>query len=106
MAFAEDLPGPLELLVLQPTPFCNIDCSYCYLPDRLNGSRVTAATVRSVAQWVVQSGQLGSEVGVLWHAGEPLTVPVDYYRELTSIIVDAFQGCESRFRVQTNAVGL
>ena len=22
----------IELLILQPTPFCNIDCKYCYLP--------------------------------------------------------------------------
>jgi hypothetical protein len=26
--------GPLELLVIQSTPFCNINCSSCYLPDR------------------------------------------------------------------------
>ena len=24
----------IELLVIQPTPFCNINCAYCYLPDR------------------------------------------------------------------------
>lgn len=27
-------PGPIEQLVLQPTPFCNLDCKYCYLPNR------------------------------------------------------------------------
>ena len=27
--------GPvIETLVVQPTPFCNIACSYCYLPNR------------------------------------------------------------------------
>ena len=24
----------IETIVVQPTPFCNIDCSYCYLPNR------------------------------------------------------------------------
>src|SRR5271165_1465056 len=23
----------LDLLILQPTPFCNINCDYCYLPN-------------------------------------------------------------------------
>ena len=34
---ARDAVGPLELLVVQPTPFCNLDCSYCYLPDGIAG---------------------------------------------------------------------
>ena len=24
----------IETVVVQPTPFCNINCSYCYLPQR------------------------------------------------------------------------
>ena len=45
---AKGLPmvaGPLELLVLQPTPFCNINCSYCYLPDRQSTRRMTPDTL-------------------------------------------------------------
>ena len=26
--------GPIGLLVIQSTSLCNLDCSYCYLPDR------------------------------------------------------------------------
>src|SRR5262245_5530708 len=26
--------GPLDLLVVQPTAFLNLVCSYCFLPDR------------------------------------------------------------------------
>jgi uncharacterized protein len=26
--------GPIALVVLQPTSFCNLDCDYCYLPER------------------------------------------------------------------------
>ena len=28
-----------RLLVLQSTPFCNINCDYCYLPDRSSTAR-------------------------------------------------------------------
>jgi hypothetical protein len=30
----EDLVGVTRLLILQPTAFCNVDCDYCYLPNR------------------------------------------------------------------------
>ena len=26
--------GPINLVVIQPTSFCNLNCDYCYLPDR------------------------------------------------------------------------
>ena len=29
-----DCAGRTRLLILQSTPFCNIDCEYCYLPAR------------------------------------------------------------------------
>ena len=47
----------IQLLVVQPTPFCNIDCRYCYLPDRTNKAVVAEATLASafVARWCVGS---------------------------------------------------
>jgi len=34
----QSVPGvavpKIQLMVVQATPFCNIDCKYCYLPDR------------------------------------------------------------------------
>jgi sulfatase maturation enzyme AslB (radical SAM superfamily) len=30
-----DPPPSTQLLILQPTPFCNLDCDYCYLPNLL-----------------------------------------------------------------------
>jgi uncharacterized protein len=46
------IAGTFHTLVLQPTSFCNLDCSYCYLPDRrsrhLMSVSVAAACARSV----------------------------------------------------------
>jgi len=72
-------PGPLELLILQPTPFCNIDCSYCYLPDRLSTRRATPETLDQTFRWVFASGLAREPFTLLWHAGEPLVVPVAFY---------------------------
>jgi uncharacterized protein len=71
--------GPLELLVLQPTPFCNINCSYCYLPDRASTRRMAPDMLEQTFRWVFASGLVRQPFTVLWHAGEPLVVPVSFY---------------------------
>ena len=38
-----------QLLILQSTPFCNIDCDYCYLPGRSRTERMSMATLRLAA---------------------------------------------------------
>ena len=47
--------GPLELLVLQATPFCNLDCSYCYLPDRNDRSRMDMQVVEKAVERVIEA---------------------------------------------------
>ena len=42
---ADGLSPRLGLLVLQPTPFCNIDCSYCYLSNRRSTARMSSLDV-------------------------------------------------------------
>ncbi len=82
-ASVPDAPGPLELLILQPTPFCNIDCSYCYMPDRQSTHRMTPATLDQVFRWVFASGLVREPFTLLWHAGEPLVLPVAFYEDAT-----------------------
>jgi uncharacterized protein len=81
-----DAPGPLELLVLQPTPFCNINCSYCYLPDRQSTKRMTPDTLGRVFRWVFDSGLARAPFVLLWHAGEPLVLPVAYYEAAADLL--------------------
>jgi len=98
-------PAPsARLLILQPTPFCNIDCDYCYLPDRNATQRMSMETVRLAAQRLLDDGLAGAELTVVWHAGEPLAVPVDYYRQAFEIVRRVL-GPDSRVThaIQTNA---
>jgi uncharacterized protein len=69
----------LETLVVQPTPFCNINCSYCYLPQRDVTSVIEQSTVTTLFEKVFASGWTGEGLTVIWHAGEPLVVPVSFY---------------------------
>ena len=50
--------APEQLVVIQPTPFCNIDCDYCYLPDRNVTRRMSAETLSAIAHEVCTSALL------------------------------------------------
>jgi uncharacterized protein len=78
--------GPISLVVIQPTPFCNLDCDYCYLPDRGDRSRLAVDLVATILERVLESPWLGPDFTVLWHAGEPLAVPMAFYDEATAHI--------------------
>jgi uncharacterized protein len=77
--------GPLDLLVIQPTPFCNIDCSYCYLPNRTNRARIPRKLLQRTFAWVLESGLVRKPYTIVWHSGEPLVLPTAFYEEAFTI---------------------
>jgi uncharacterized protein len=95
----------IGIVVVQPTPFCNIDCSYCYLPQRHDKTVIQDATVRASFERVFASGWASDDLSVIWHAGEPLALAPGFYE-------GAFQAIESlrpvsvhvRHSIQTNGM--
>jgi uncharacterized protein len=87
----EPMPGgapraQISMVVVQPTAFCNINCTYCYLPDRNNKHVMAQSTVTRLFSEVFASGFAGPEIIVLWHAGEPMAAPISFYREAFATI--------------------
>jgi uncharacterized protein len=76
----------IDLLVVQPTPFCNIDCKYCYLPDRNSKAVVAPQTLRNLFSQVFASGWVQNCLSVVWHAGEPMVLPIAFYRDAFAMI--------------------
>jgi uncharacterized protein len=76
----------IELLVIQPTPFCNIDCRYCYLPNRNSKAVVTLETLSNLFSQVFASGWAHDGLSVIWHAGEPMVLPIGFYRSAFRMI--------------------
>lgn len=76
----------LELLVIQPTPFCNLDCSYCYLPNRSSTRRMAPETLRRVFEQVLASRWARGAFTVVWHAGEPMVLPAGFYRDAFALL--------------------
>jgi uncharacterized protein len=83
---ADSLRGRTELLILQPTAFCNIDCSYCYLPDRSDPGRMSTATLEAACRRLFDAELAAPRLSIVWHAGEPLTVPIDFYERAFAVI--------------------
>ncbi len=71
----------IGLLILQPSPFCNIDCDYCYLAERSSTKKMSLEVLHKTLDRVFESGLVGGQLSVVWHAGEPLAVPLSYYEE-------------------------
>ncbi len=78
--------GPLDLLVIQPTPFCNIDCSYCYLPDRQSKKQIARDVLDTIFERVFASGLVKHPLTVVWHAGEPCVLPPRFYEEAIALL--------------------
>jgi uncharacterized protein len=83
----EDANSPaISVVVVQPTPFCNINCDYCYLPSRNTRARISPDTLRTLFAKVFASGWACEELTIIWHAGEPLVMPVSFYDEAFRLI--------------------
>ncbi len=78
--------GPLDLLVIQPTPFCNIDCSYCYLPDRQSKKQIAGDVLDTIFERVFASDLVTHPFTVVWHAGEPCVLPPRFYEEAIALL--------------------
>ncbi len=76
----------IDVVVVQPTPFCNIDCTYCYLPGRNDKTLIAQSTVHNLFAKLFASGWANQSVNVIWHAGEPLVAPPAFYREAFAAI--------------------
>jgi uncharacterized protein len=96
--------GSLDLLVFQGTPLCNINCRYCYLPDRSNNKILPLDIIKASMKAIIENGFVNKDFTILWHAGEPLTLPIEYYKSAFHIISEFIpKDINVSYCFQTNA---
>src|SRR5262249_16668250 len=100
--------GPVQLVIIQPSSFCNRDCDYCYLPTRLSTSRLSLALLEQRFRQLFASRFVTEAFTVVWHAGEPLAVPRTFYQEAFTKIAELDQQLNTKrlkitHAMQTNA---
>lgn len=105
----ENQLGPIEMVVLQGTAYCNLNCSYCYLSEESRQSKGAMSTdvIQKVAENILSSKFTGKHIRFSWHSGEPMVLKPDYYKEAMSIILEtnrAINGSNVKvdFDIQTN----
>mgnify|MGYP002777893738 CR=1 FL=1 len=81
--------GPINLVVIQPTSFCNLNCDYCYLPDRHLKNQLSLDLIEPIFKTLFTSRFMGQDFTVCWHAGEPLAVPISFYDQAMARIQEA-----------------
>lgn len=82
---------PLQLVILQPTSFCNIQCEYCYLSEKNRDTKglMSVEVLETICKKVFGCELVNQALGMrfTWHAGEPLVAPISFYKnaiELTT----------------------
>lgn len=75
---------PVRLLIFQGTTLCNISCKYCYLPleDRNRKEQISIATVLKTIENLLNSNLISESIEILWHAGEPMVLPIEFYKDI------------------------
>lgn len=96
------------LAYLKPTNFCNVDCAHCYLPAsvRANKDRMSEDTLHKVMVFLREMKEAGrhEKVTILWHGGEPLVLPVSYFKMASKIIDEHFNRDEIEESIQTSLI--
>jgi uncharacterized protein len=74
----------ISLVIVQSTSFCNLDCSYCYVPDRSIKGSISDETLSHFFR-VLFSSDLSDDCRIVWHAGEPLVSGIAFYERMLEI---------------------
>lgn len=91
---------------VKPTNRCNVGCSHCYLPEhvRMTSARMEMSVLRRTAEFLkdMQERQRQDGTLIIWHGGEPLVMPVDWYWEAGAILDEVLPG--HRQTMQTSLI--
>lgn len=91
-------------VIIQPTQFCNIDCTYCYLPNRRSTKKIKDETVYRIFENLKTEELISDSTDIIWHASEPLTLPISFYENAFAIIKDVLGDIKPNHVFQTNAI--
>jgi uncharacterized protein len=112
LAHAAELVQHTRMVINKVTPNCNLSCKYCSaVASKPDGTveRVSDEALRRAVQLFV-GGTHEHAIEWLFHGGEPLLLPVDWYRATMTMIEEAARDNPHLQRLaygmQSNAVAL
>jgi len=97
-------------VIIKTTNNCNLHCKYCYHRHfcRLNNERLDWSLsldeleliFRRLREWHDEDGM--SDFRFIWHGGEPLTLPREYYESMLRMQERMFKGVKCENSLQSN----
>jgi uncharacterized protein len=100
---------PVQMVVLQSTTGCNMNCDYCYLSEasRKSNQSFPPSSIADLFNNIFTSRFVRDRIVVCWHSGEPLLLKPSYYDEAIDSISRLAKrhlgpDFEIRFDMQTN----
>ncbi len=90
-------------VVLQATSLCNLNCSYCYVPNRDKDQRMTPAVTEALVRSLENLPKHEHPIWLLWHCGEPMAAGVKHMRALFEPFEELRKKKQVAHRFQTNA---
>lgn len=94
-----------RLIVLQPTPYCNINCDYCYLQNRNDRAVMAPAVLDAIKIKILPRLAPDAAPAIVWHAGEPTVVPLSWYERAYATLCPSLPAAAT-FTLQSNGVAL
>jgi uncharacterized protein len=86
-------------VVMQPTTRCNLNCEYCYLPDRRLPLKMSPTVAAAVARSLERSAH---PISIVWHGGEPLALGLRDFGELLDTFSSLQETGLAGHNIQTN----
>ncbi|MEZ8292768.1 radical SAM protein [Vibrio splendidus] len=91
---------------IKPTNYCNVDCDHCYLPIEVRQQKLAMddAMLKRTFQFILETARkLNPEfIHLIWHGGEPMMLPPEYYENALSIADDVFGDGKYMTSMQTS----
>jgi uncharacterized protein len=94
-----------RLIILQPTSYCNINCSYCYLNHRDDKRLMSQEVVEALRDKIFWRLPRQSAPIVVWHAGEPTAAPIGWYEHAYGRLLDVAPA-QTSFAMQSNGIAI
>lgn len=75
----------IKTVLIQISSLCNLNCSYCYVPNRKELQKMDLSTIEAIFKKLLQSNLTSNQLKVVFHVGEPLVIPIHYYETIFRI---------------------
>ncbi|MCA0012892.1 GRRM system radical SAM/SPASM domain protein [Mesorhizobium sp. B292B1B] len=94
-----------RLIILQPTAYCNISCTYCYLSHRNDRTLMSAEILEAIREKVFARLPPDAAAGIVWHAGEPTAAPIQWF-ERAYACLEPKRPANCNFAMQSNGIAI